>query len=191
MDVFDLLNYRQSINEKKIILSFEGRMSQEILRNLVETLKEKLLHDKDDLSEGDKSQYVVKRVFSIFIELAQNIQLHSAEQDFSDTKSKGSGIIVIRELESYFTLSSGNLCAQEDANKLKEYCEYINQLDAAELKKLYKRRLKEPKKENVRMGGMGLLDIARKSSNQIEFEMRPIEDEQVFSVLTIRIDKEV
>ncbi len=190
MELLDLLEFRQLINEKKITLSFEGKMSQGILQNLVETLKEKLIDEEDD-TDADSRGFMVKRIFAIFIELAQNIQKYSAEykKGFSN-KRTGSGIIVIREGDEYFTISSGNQLEKQSAYELKNYCNYINDLSRDEIKMLYKTKLREPRPEGQSSAGIGLLDITRKSGNPLGFEMKPIDHEKVFLVLTVKLNKE-
>ncbi len=105
MQKLDLYNYRQEIRANNIILSFEGTMSQGVLTALIDALNEKVTANNVDLANS--MHYTIRKICSILVELAQNIQNHSLEQAQQGNTSSGLGIIVIREDSHYFSLTSG------------------------------------------------------------------------------------
>lgn len=186
---FDLFEMRQFIKNAKIVLSFEGHVSQGILRNMMEMLQEKL-YNTDENDSSDHQYTVIKKVFFIFIELAQNIQKYSYEQDNSNNKKNGAGIIVIREDSDFFSVSSGSISDVNSAEYLKDYCYSINKLSKDEMKDLYKSKLKKPRLDTEQSSGLGLLDIAIKSGSPLNIEVKPIDKEKVFFELTAKVNKE-
>jgi len=130
---FDLLSFRKLLIENNIVLSFEGKMSQGVLIALVETLKERLATNTDDAT-----QHIIRKIYGVFVELAQNIQNHSLEKVLINQQKIGVGIIVIREDEHKFMVTSGNKLLNDDAEKLRSYCDVVNALGEDELKKMYK-----------------------------------------------------
>ena len=69
---------------QEVILSFKGEFSQEILISVGDLLKEKLSND-------DARQRIAKKIFFIFVELAQNIYRYSSERTQLDNKRIGTG----------------------------------------------------------------------------------------------------
>lgn len=191
MNEFDLMNFRQQIIESNIILSFEGQMSQGVLITLVDTLKKKLMEEeKADLPSEENKEYLVRKIYAIFIELAQNIQNHSSEKDTVDQTTEGEGIIIIRENDNCYVIESGNLLENEKVEKLTDYIQCLNQLDDSELRKLYKKKLREARNEGQRGAGIGLIEMIRKSGNPLEYEMKVFNDKDKFFILTVTVDKE-
>jgi len=193
MNGFDLLSLRKLIVKNKIVLTFEGKMSQGVLINLVETLKEKLLATEDsdaESNEADSRQFVVKKVYAIFIELAQNIQNHSAEKVLIERAETGVGIIVIREDEECFTITSGNQVSLSKAESLSSYCEELNGLSSDALRKRYRTQLRQERQEGTRGAGIGLLEVTKKTGNPIGHSITADGEEHAFFTLSIRVDKE-
>lgn len=187
MGNFDLLCLRRKIIENNIILLFEGKMSQGVLVALVDMLREKL--NAAEESGDNRMQYTVRKLYAIFVELAQNIQNHSFEREIVGKASIGSGIIVMRDNTEFFTISSGNSLPPGDADKLMQYCRYLNSLDADGLKKLYKERLRTARREGEKGAGIGLIEIMRKSESLLETTMQTLDEQTVFFTLSINIAK--
>lgn len=182
--LFDLLNFRHLLVENDIVLSFEGKMSQGVLVALVETLKERLAVDTNDAT-----QQMIRKIYGVFVELAQNIQNHSEEYVMIEQNRVGVGIIVIREDETKFVLTSGNKITNESAEKLVAYCEYVNALDEEQLKKLYKEKLRTARQQNVIGAGIGLVDILRKSNQPIIYSSQMIDEHHQFFTLSVSLFK--
>lgn len=187
MGNFDLLGIRRTIIDNNIILLFEGKMSQGVLVALVDMLREKL--NAVEEGGGDRMQYLVRKLYAIFVELAQNIQNHSLEQEVVGTTRIGSGIIVMRENAGFFTITSGNVMLSGAADNLAQYCRDLNSLDAEGLKKLYKEKLRTARREGEKGAGIGLIEIMRKSESQLDTAAQPLDAQTVFFTLSVNIAK--
>ena len=184
MGEINLLDYYKKIKGQKITLTFEGIFSQDILVSMAKMLKNKIYQ------EIGKSN-VAKRVFSIFIEMAQNISRHSAEKLslYGKDKEIGAGIIVVSEYADFYIITSGNLVEKGKIAKLIERCDYISQMDDDRLKRFYKDRIKQPRGDNNYGGDIGLIDNARKSDNAFKYEIHSINDRHSLFVLSVNIQK--
>ncbi len=171
------------MQQQDVMLSFKGDISQDILISVGDLLKEKL-------SNEDAKQRVAKKVFFIFIELAQNIYRYSEERSVIDSKQIGTGILIIRECDTHFTIFAGNRVAAPDAADIAERCASVNQLGQDELKRLYKERLKQPRENGQVGGGVGLISVVRKAGNPIHVQSTLIDENQTFLVLSIQVNKE-
>ena len=177
-DKLTLFNYFNDMNKQEIILTFKGTISQEILADVGISLRSKL-----------GSYNMSKKTFAIFVELAQNIYHHSAEKEFSTSKGRpaGVGVILIQNRPDYLVLSSGNLIENFKVEGIRERCEYINGLNTDELRDFY---IKQRKKPTGGVGAnIGLIDMARRSGNPLEYQLIHIDDENTFFALSIQVTK--
>ncbi|NOR80527.1 MAG: hypothetical protein GQ529_06785, partial [Methyloprofundus sp.] len=136
-------------------------------------------------------QYTIRKICAILVELAQNIQNHSLEQALREGRASGMGIIVIREDKTSFTLTSGNNILKSDAENLAAFCGQLNSLDGVGLKALYKEALRKERANNASGGGIGLIEMRRKSNHALEYEMQSIDDNTVFFSLAVNLDKSI
>ena len=180
---FQVFDFYQIMQAQHVLLAFKGDISQEILISVGDLLKEKL-------SGEDAQHRVAQKVFFIFIELAQNIYRYSSERTIIDNKQIGTGVLVIRENNTHFTIFAGNMVSPEQALELKERCSAINQLGPEELKQAYKERLKQPREDGKIGGGVGLISIARKAGQPIDVQTTILDDRRTFVVISTQVNKE-
>ena len=181
----DLFGLYQDLSQRKIWLAFKGAISQDILVELGTLLKSKSVLDRK-----------VKRLFAIFVEMAQNILHYSAETETVPFSGNGTaqpvgvGVIVVSESADDYLVSAGNVVTDKQMTYLREQCERIHRADPGQLKQYYEDQRKAGRSMSDSKGaGLGLLDIARKADFPLEYEMRPIPDGRAFFVLTARIAK--
>jgi hypothetical protein len=174
--------FYDKLKKHKISLACQGMVSQDLLALIGLSLKRK---SEDEL--------LAKRLFAIVIELAQNIYHYSAEKQFSekDKCEVGVGIITISEARDSYMVSSGNLIDVAKTAKVRERCEYINNLDEEGLKKFYKAQRRLPTPEDSKGANLGLIDLARKSGNKLRYSITPVNEKHAFFTLSIKIAKEI
>lgn len=177
---FDLLKFYNEMTRSRILMTFKGAISQELLVELGALVRNQLRHD-------DK----IQRIFAVFVEMAQNILHYSAEKDLLQPVGKevGVGVIVISEQDDMYSISSGNAVKKADAERLEAQCRYLNGLSKEELKKLYQERRRQAPPEGSKGAGLGLIDMARKSDKPFEYSLQPLNDETSFFILNISISK--
>ncbi|MCK9329052.1 MAG: SiaB family protein kinase [Candidatus Cloacimonetes bacterium] len=178
-DLFDLYS---SGGLEKTILMFKGILTQDILVMLAEMLTNNL--------STDPRQKTTKKMFSIFVELAQNIHRYSYEKITVNDKLVGAGIVLVNEFESYYSLISGNVIEHKVYLNLKKNIDYLNSLDGDQLKQLRKDKLKQKREENEKGAGVGLIDIKRKATSNIILNVKKLENNMSFVSFFIKLDKE-
>ena len=174
--------YKQFFNKEKTVLYYSGSFFQNILVELGEKLKNKLF----TLQIKNKT---TKKIFAIFIELCQNIYHYSEEKININgiNKPAGSGKIIVYEDKNSYYVMSGNLIKNTQKDFLIERCGFINKLDNVALKMHYKQRLHDA---NGQHGGVGFIDVVRKSNNPLICEIVPIDNSVLFLIIKVQIDKE-
>ena len=182
MAELELLEYYKKMCERNIVLDFQGAISQDMVVGMAELIRSKF---SQELGKTN----MVKKLFSIFIEMAQNIASYSVERVHLDNKSGdvGAGIIVVTEEDKIYTITSGNLVNTADIPRIKEHCQRINRMEKEELKQLYKAQIKSSREKGKKGAGLGLIDIARKSGNRIRYNSSPVDVTHSFLVLSVKI----
>jgi len=176
----NLLTLNKSLREEGVLISFSGKFSQEIIEELGEAVKKYL--ETEDHPKTD-----IFNVFSIFIEQTQNIKNYcvSKKEVGVYEQISNSCIVVIGKAESGGKyVCSGNLVQNIDVDKLKRVINEVNGLDKQELKKLYKQKLKQDIALTSKSAGLGIVDIARKSSSPLEFSLENIDE--LYSFFTLK-----
>ncbi|MBR4265989.1 MAG: SiaB family protein kinase [Bacteroidales bacterium] len=163
-----------------IAISYTGVFDNEILSVLAKEIE-------GTLSSDDK---VNKKVFKIFIELAQNISLYSLERDVtSGGDGMGVGTMIIRNFDTYYEFSTGNKTTKENIIPVMEKCDNINSMSREKLREY--RRLQRNMPAGQKGGGnIGLIQVALTASNPIEYALVKCEDGNYFYIVSVRINKD-
>lgn len=134
-----------------------------------------------------------KKLFSVFIELAQNISYYSAENNVfgTETDRYGVGTLMIYDSSDKYILTAGNLAEKKYANEMVEKCEKLNQMASEELQALKKEIRSKPRYEKQTGGNIGLVHIALKAQNPLTIEMRPQDGKYVFFSITTEVSKTI
>ncbi len=172
-----LYDFKKKLNEKGIFFCFSGPISQDLLVELGDTLKQKMKLD-------EASSSTVLRVFSMVVEKAQNIIHYSAEKiPNTDSEEKGElklGIIAVGYEDNHYFVSCGNLLENKKVEKLREKLTRLQKMDKEEIKNYYKEQRKKRGDEESKGAGLGLIEIARKADKPIEFDFKKIDEKFSF-----------
>jgi hypothetical protein len=177
MDHAQLFQLRETYNEGRILLCFNGPFSQGLIEEIGSALKK-------HLQSEDASQSSALDVFAVYVELSQNIREYTAQRGFGELQSSATIVISRDELGRYI-ISAGNVVEAADGENLHRRIEELAQFDEAELKAMYKLRLREPRKNGG--AGLGLIDVARKASVAASCGLHPIGDGTSFFSLRVVI----
>ena len=172
-------DFKSGLNQKGIIFSFTGYVSENILFALGEAIKQKMAIE-------EAGPNVTKKVFSVFVEQVQNIIRYSEERISGGAEPPtvlSSGVITVGAEEGRFFVVCGNVVSTPQKNSLRERLEHLATLDKAALKAFYKEKLKEPPEEDSQGATIGLIEIARRSSEPVEFGFHDINPNQAFFCL--------
>lgn len=172
--------FKISLDERGIIFSFSGYMSEGVLYSLGDALRHKMVQQEADVN-------TIKKVFSVFIEQAQNIIRYSAEKVKTKDIELSSGMVTIGMEDGRFFIVCGNTIIDEDIPKLRERLELLQSMDKDQIKSYYKTRLREPPEETSQGATIGLIEIARRASAPIEFDFDRIDADTHFFCLKVSI----
>ena len=90
-------------------------------------------------------------------------------------------MVVSRDEDGRYIVSAGNLIESADGENLVSSIARLAELDKAGLKAAYKEQLRRPRDAERPSGaGLGLIDIARKSSAPLQASLQPVANGRSF-----------
>lgn len=171
----------KKLEERNVLLSFKGMITSELLTTILQIMESKM----DHIDENPK---VKKKVFNILVECLQNLYHHIDQDDFVHVPAEErSALLMIAKIGDSYQITTGNYMKASDVPVLKEKLDLVNGMDKEELKAYYKQVLSEGNMSSKGTAGLGMIDIARKSGEKLEYEFLPINDRTSFFSLTVKI----
>lgn len=177
--VFDLYD---ALEKQRIMLSFKGDLSPELVTALLGLVERKM-----EALEPDAKMR--KRVFNVAMECLQNLYHHNVGGSDAPggVGEERQGVIMIAHGEQGYSVLTGNFMAQEEVSTLKQQLDRVNDCGPDQLRDLYKEKLSDGRFGKAGGGGLGLIDIARKSGRKLEYGFVPLNDANAFFSLNVNV----
>jgi|TARA_B100001094_G_C18195482_1_gene810488 hypothetical protein len=180
---FDLYNLMERDN---VLLAFKGTVTSGLLDSVFQIMESKMV----DLNDSPATK---KKVFNVLVECLQNLYHHIDDFDkdnFMDASgSKKSAIFSISRNDEAYNIVTGNFIYPKNVQEVTNKIDHINSLERDELKAYYKEVLNNGKLSEKGGGGLGLIDIAKKSRSKLQYSFKEIDDDYSFFTLTVKILK--
>lgn len=174
-----LYNQYLEIKDHKVLVSFKGAVSQDILTEFGTMIKSSL-----------SAETKTNRIFAVFVELAQNILHYSAEKQPNSHGNAGVGIIILKEKQNLFFLSSGNMVSNQSVEKIKAKCEKVNGMNKDQLKAYHQELIRGGRPDGSKGAGLGIVDIARKCDSPIDCVVDRVDETNSFLTLSVSFKKD-
>lgn len=165
--------------ENNVYLIWSGHITPEVG-------KEVLSFTETKLAEDDIESNVRRRVFSILVEIIENVAKYSPGRD--PEEKYGMPIAMIRLENKIYTLTTGNLILNENVDNLKEKLDFINKNDKKGLKELFRKSLSDQSIQSDSTGNMGLIDMARKSGSKLDYQFDRVNDLYSYYILNVKVE---
>jgi len=182
---FDMVLFNKSLKESDISVIYSGPIWAGGIDGIAEMLQNRLSFDEMPLSASQS-------VFSVFVEQMNNMLMYSAEKETfehsSGAKEAARGIFVLGIRERTYFVNTGNFVTVKNADILKNRIEYLNNMDKQELRKFFKEQARsENNNEESKGAGLGLIEIARRATSKIEYELLNQPDGMVYFTMHVTI----
>ncbi len=173
-----LNDYRNAFNED-LLMFYKGPFNNKILAGIGSYIRE-IMADQPELSY---------KVFSIFIELAQNISYHSEElPTFINDRAAKFGTLMIEDTKDGISISAGNFIKNQDIDYIHNQIEKVNSLDNDGLRK-FKKEMRKLERGEHGEANIGLIQIAITAAAPVHLEAVPIIENYSFITITTTIKK--
>lgn len=173
MAAIDIFELREHFNRSQILLCFNGPVSRSLIEEIGNALKNYLQADHAQPSAA-------MDVFGVYVEMTQNIRHYAMGHGYDEIDSSAT-VVVAREDETHYVVQAGNLVEKVDGQALLAKVNELAKMDKIELKAAYKTQLRQPRSaEAVSGAGLGLIDVARKSSQPLSASLTDSADGRTF-----------
>jgi len=170
-----LFSLHRSVVEEHMEFLYKGHITSDVVNVLLEIVKKKFQEFKIEYS-------LRKKIYNIAVECLENISDHGVSSSGRDS------IFIIGKLEGLFFIGTGNIIQKSITDKLENSLDKINGLDRDGLKMLYKATISEQLDSDSNDVGLGLIDIALKANNKIEYQIKPVNEDQDFFSFQVKIN---
>ena len=164
--------FDKRIKDSDVLMVYKGDFGKDSIMPIIQIIEEKM---KAENEVGPKA------FFLILVELLQNVSRHNINNEMKD------GIFMITDAgDGYYWTSVGNVVDEPTKALLTERIDSLNGMDAMELKKAYKMTLREGSFSDKGGAGLGLIEIARKSSDKLVYSFDETSDGNYFFTFNVK-----
>jgi Family of unknown function (DUF6272) len=157
------------------MLSYKGSAEDVIPDSVYTELETKL-----DNSEDSKSRK--KRFFYVAVECLQNIIRHQESQGNGTPDKHDVLVMAFAAPGDHYRIVTGNIITAANATSLKMQLDQLKNLSAEELHTLYLNKLSDSTFSEKGGAGLGLIEIARKSENNLHYTFKEEGNNSFFSL---------
>lgn len=163
-----------------ILLSFKGEVTSDLLTSILQIMESKM----DSLEEPP---VVKKKVYNILVECLQNLYHHLENDDLATPMNEKSALFMIKKQNDEYSIMTGNYIMNENVETMRNRLETINAMDTLQLKNYYKEVLNNGEMSSKGGGGLGMIDIARKSGKKLDFRFDAVDNKISFFSLNVTV----
>ena len=162
------------------LLDYQGEVDHKKIDQLLKRLKK-----SDSYLALDKT--TAKRVYAILVECLENISKH-CENSIKAAKACKPYVLVTRT-KTKVMIKTGNTVFESKAMELSNRLDKINQVDDAELNRLYDDMINKKTGRNENGAGLGFMLMKFKSGNPIEYSVHKTDGKLLLFEFRIKINK--
>ena len=177
---FSIQDWLNKINKNEILFLFKGEVSSSLITDSLEEI---------ELKTVDASNRAKKKIYNVWVECMQNLFHHSSilPNDISSTEKGKYGVCILSKNSIGYHIITGNFVLDAQKDFLTKHLNHINTLDKDALKELYKEILDNQEFSAKGGGGLGMVDISRKSGSKLDYKFSEYKQGYYFFSLNINI----
>ena len=140
---------------------------------------------ESDMEKNSEERSVQRKVYHVMVETLQNMNKHSDE---IKERNIGNGLFIIgKKHDTYYVITS-NKVARKHKDLLEQSLITVNNASPEELKEMYKLQIREGTLSEKGGAGLGLIDIARKTGEPLNYQFLQLDEDNYFFILKVEIN---
>lgn len=176
---FDFEQWYSNNTKRDVVYSFNGEVTLDVINKTLDDIETILL------DHGLKKKKI-KKAYNAIVESIQNLYHHSIHTPGNNDGSKF-GSFVIKEKDDSIEILTGNYLIFDVVEIIKDRIDQINALEREDLKALYKKILSNEEFSEKGGGGLGMVDIAKRTSSKLNYSFFEIDEKYSFFELKVII----
>jgi hypothetical protein len=175
----------EKMKGNKVLLSYNGEVSFDMVKSLLDIIEGRFERE-------ESNPKIKKKIFNVLVECLQNLCHHveMSEDEVRDIAEGRNAVILLWVEDEFYHVGTGNYIANKNIKKLKDWLDKINGLSKDDLRGLYKQVLNNNQFSPKGGGGLGFIDIARKSGQKLQYDFEHVDDDFSFFSFRIQIPKD-
>lgn len=159
----DIDKWYKKVTSGDNIFLFKGEVTDQLIAQSLDTIEQQL---------EDTPLPIRKKIYNVLVECLQNLYHHSATTPIvEDSNFCGKiGICLLSKLNDKYHVITGNYVIPRQQEFLTKHLNKINSLDKDGQKEMYKEILDNQIFSEKGGGGLGMVDIARKTGSKLNFD---------------------
>jgi len=180
VNIDNIYGIHHKMLDEKVLLAYKGDFNHGIVNILLTNAKSQM--------EGLGLELATrKKLYNIMVECLENINRYAGEGTFENDLLKNFPLFLLGMSESGYYVTIGNLIRGEDKELLKIQLDDVSKLSQSELKEKYRDVIMDAKITEGGGAGLGIIDMAIKSENRLEYTFNDVKDDISFFILEIKI----
>ena len=179
MSLTHFYRFQHLAREQNVVFYYTGYFSQAIVSAMGDALRQRL-------NQLDASNVQRRKLFSVFIEMAQNVVHYSAEHlsdSDSDNHEIRRGALWVGEQDGRFYVVCANPVDRNQVGRIRDKLMPLLGMSNDDIKQLYKQKLRADNDAESKGAGLGFLTVARDASDPVEFDF--IDEDGPLSAVTM------
>lgn len=181
MNTQSIFGFFDKLRADSLSFLYHGFISDEFTDKII-SLSER------NIDKINEPKTVRNKISFLIAESFQNIVRHSESYDNKNLNFSKSDIFILRIVGDTYIISSANLIKNTNKQEVEQKLLQINSLDKEQIKELYKEILENGEMSDKCGAGLGLIEMARKTDNTLEYDFEPINEEFSFFYLQLKLN---
>jgi|JYMV01.1.fsa_nt_gi hypothetical protein len=181
VNIDNIYGIHNTMLNRQILLAYKGEFNNKIVNSLLSNAKVQMLNLELELP-------VRKKLYNIMVECLENINRYAGDGKFeSNDLIHHYPLFLLGASEEGFYITVGNMINDGDKDILIEKLDDINKLSREELKSKYRDTILASEVTDTEGAGLGIIDMAIKSENPLEYKFNSVKDDISFFILEIKV----
>ncbi len=153
--------YEKLLNEGEPQVYYFGSFDEQQIQNILK---------KIDNSIANYKKSIKRRIFYVSVELLQNVYHHAVKTTNNGQSLNLMMFVFLKLNDEKIKITCGNFVNKKKFNTIVSRIEQLNMLSEDEVRVLYKRVLNNQEFSEKGGGGLGMIDVKRKSTYPFEYD---------------------
>ena len=180
IDIENIYGIHNKMLDSNILLAYKGEFNLATVNTLLSNAKKQMETQVAEVA-------VRKKIYKIMVECLENIHKHAGGVGFEREQNHHYPLFVMGKSGESYYITAGNLIYKKDINILKQKLDDIKRLDREKLKEKYREAMLKGEFSEKGGVGIGIIDMALKSDNKLDYIFKTIEDDIAFFILEIKV----
>ncbi len=171
-------NIYDEMIENGFSLVYLGEFSHDITKMFTQMAE-------SDMEKNSEERSVQRKVYHVMVETLQNMNKHSDEIKEGNI---GNGLFIIGKKQDIYYIITSNKVAEKHKEPLEKALNQVNTATKEELNQMYRKQIREGKLSDKGGAGLGLIDIARKIGEPLNYQFLQLDEANYFFILKVEIN---